>query len=71
VGNSTASQQSIQKGTQATYAFGEIAYDDAFGECRVTSYRSHYSAAAAAIGAKIGLSYLDERNTETGCPRTQ
>jgi len=31
--------KAIQMGTQAIYVFGEIAYDDAFGECRVTRYR--------------------------------
>jgi hypothetical protein len=48
----TADQlKAIQKGTQAIYAFGEIAYDDAFGECRVTRYRFFYSGVGADNGS--------------------
>jgi hypothetical protein len=64
----TADQlQAIQKGRQAIYAFGEIAYEDAFGECRMTRYRFFYSGVGADIGSKVGLSYLDEGNTEVQC----
>ena len=64
----TADQlQAIQKGRQAIYAFGEIAYEDAFGECRMTRYRFFYSGGGADIGSKVGLSYLDEGNTEVQC----
>ena len=68
----TADQlKAIQKGTQAIYAFGEIAYDDAFGECRVTRYRFFYTGAGADVGSKIGLAYLDEGNAEVPCARTK
>jgi hypothetical protein len=60
--------KAIQKGTQAIYAFGEIAYTDAFGECRVTRYKFYYLGAGAEIGSKVGLSYLDEGNAEVRCP---
>jgi hypothetical protein len=66
----TADQlQAIQKGTQAIYAFGEIAYDDAFG--RVTRYRFFYSGAGADNGSKVGLAYLDEGNTEAPCGKAK
>ena len=48
----------IQKGTQAIYAFGEIAYTDAFGECRLTRHRLYYYAAGSNIGSNVGLTYL-------------
>lgn len=68
----TADQlKAIQKGTQAIYVFGEIAYDDAFGECRVTRYRFFYSGAGADNGSKVGLAYLDEGNSEVPCARTK
>ena len=64
----TADQlKAIQKGTQAIYAFGAIAYDDAFGECRVTRYRFFYTGSGADNGSKVGLAYLDEGNTEVPC----
>jgi hypothetical protein len=68
----TADQlKTIQKGTQAIYVIGEIAYDDAFGECRVTRYRFFYTGAGADIGSKVGLAYLDEGNTEVPCTKTR
>ncbi len=60
--------KAIQKGTQAIYAYGEIAYVDAFGECRATRYRFYYTGSGAEIGSKVGLSYMDEGNTEIPCP---
>jgi hypothetical protein len=63
--------KAIQKGTQAIYAFGEISYVDAFGECRITRYRFYYSGAGADIGSRAGLTYLDEGNTEVQCPKTK
>jgi hypothetical protein len=59
----------IQKGTQAIYAFGEIAYTDAFGECRMTRYRLYYYGAGSNMGSNVGLTYLDEGNTEVPCHR--
>jgi hypothetical protein len=61
----------IQKGTQAIYAFGEISYVDAFGECRMTMYRFYYTGAGADAGSRVGLTYLDEGNTEVTCPKTK
>jgi hypothetical protein len=58
----------IQKGKQAIYVFGNIAYADAFDECRVTQYRFYYTGAGSDVGAKVGLTYLDEGNTEVPCP---
>jgi hypothetical protein len=60
--------RAIQKGTQAIYAVGEISYTDAFNECRVTRYRFYYQGAGGDIGAKIGLTYLDEGTSESPCP---
>jgi hypothetical protein len=59
--------KAIQKGSQAVYAIGEVAYEDAFGECRMTRYRFFYSGAGADNGSRIGLAYLDEGNTEVPC----
>jgi hypothetical protein len=68
----TADQlKAIQKGTQAIYAEGEIAYTDAFGECRMTRYKFYYLGAGADIGSKVNLSYLDEGNAEVRCPKTK
>jgi hypothetical protein len=61
----------IQKGTQAIYAFGEIAYMDAFDDCRMTRYKFYYTGAGADIGSRISLTYLDEGNTEVPCPKTK
>jgi hypothetical protein len=64
----TADQlKAIQKGTQAIYAFGEIAYEDAFGECRMTRYRFYYTGAGAENGGRVDLAYLDEGNAELPC----
>jgi hypothetical protein len=63
--------KAIQKGTQAIYAFGEISYVDAFGECRITKYRFYYTGAGADVGSKVGLTYLDEGNTEVTCLKTK
>ncbi len=60
--------KAIQKGTQAVYAYGVIAYADAFGECRLTRYQFYYTGSGGDNGSKIGLSYLDEGNTESPCP---
>lgn len=66
----TADQlKAIQKGTQAIYVFGEIAYTDAFGECRMTRYRLYYTGAGTDVGSRVGLTYLDEGNTEVPCRR--
>jgi hypothetical protein len=59
----------IQKGKQAIYVFGNIAYADAFDECRITQYRFYYTGSGGDIGSKVGLTYLDESNTEAPCPR--
>lgn len=67
----TEQLKGIQKGTQAIYAFGEIAYEDAFSECRLTRYRFYYASGTPDLGAKIDLSYLDEGNMETSCPGPQ
>ena len=65
----TADQlRAVQKGTQAIYAVGEISYEDAFGECRMTRYRFFYSGTGTDNGNKVSLSYLDEGNTEFPCP---
>jgi hypothetical protein len=63
--------KSIQKGTQAIYAFGEVSYVDAFGECRMTRYRFYYTGAGADVGNRVGMTYLDEGNTEVPCPTAQ
>jgi hypothetical protein len=63
--------KSIQKGTQAIYAFGEVSYVDAFGECRMTQYKFYYTGTGADVGNRVGMTYLDEGNTEVPCPRTQ
>jgi hypothetical protein len=60
--------KSIQKGTQAIYAFGEISYVDAFDECRITRYRFYYSGLGGEVGSRVALTYLDEGNTELPCP---
>ncbi len=66
----TADQlKAVQKGTQAIYVFGDIAYTDAFGECRMTQYRLYYTGAGTDIGSRVGLTYLDEGNTEVPCRR--
>jgi hypothetical protein len=68
----TADQlKAIQKGTQAIYAFGAISYVDAFGECRMTKYKFYYTGAGVDIGSRVGLTYLDEGNTEVPCPQTK
>jgi hypothetical protein len=59
--------KAIQKGTQAIYAIGLLAYTDAFGDCRMTRYRLFYTGSGAEPGSKIGLSYLDEGSTEVPC----
>ena len=65
----TADQlKAIQKGTQAIYTFGEIAYSDAFGECRVTRYRFYYYGTGTDNGGRVGLTYLDEGNSDVPCP---
>jgi hypothetical protein len=61
----------IQKGIQAIYAFGKISYVDAFGECRMTQYKFYYTGAGADIGNRVGMTYLDEGNTEVPCPTAQ
>jgi hypothetical protein len=64
----TADQlRAIQKGTQAVYVFGEIAYADAFGECRITRYRLYYYGTGPENGNRVGLTYLDEGNAEAPC----
>lgn len=64
----TAEQvKALQKGSQAIYATGAIAYEDAFGECRMTRYRFLYSGAAGDAGSKVSLTYLDEGNSEVAC----
>jgi hypothetical protein len=60
--------KAIQKGTQAIYAYGEIVYSDAFNECRLTQYQFYYTGPGGDNGSQIGLSYLDQGNTETPCP---
>jgi len=60
--------KAIQKGTQAIYAYGAIAYTDAFGECRLTQYRFYYTGLGGEDGGRLGLSYMDEGNTEVPCP---
>lgn len=60
--------KAIQKGTQAIYAYGEIAYADAFGECRLTRYQFYYTGSGGDNGSRIGLFYLDQGNTESPCP---
>lgn len=66
----TADQlMAVQKGSQAIYAIGEIAYADAFGECRMTRYRFYYYGTGAVMGSRVGLTYLDEGNAEVPCPR--
>jgi hypothetical protein len=57
----------IKTGAKAIYVFGEIAYADAFGECRLTQYKFFYSGAPGENGSQIDLSYLDEGNTEVPC----
>ena len=57
----------IKAGAKAIYVFGEIAYADAFGECRLTQYKFFYSGAGGENGSQINLSYLDEGNTEVPC----
>jgi hypothetical protein len=65
----TADQlRAIQKGTQAIYAYGMIAYADAFGECRLTRYQFYYTGPGGDPASQIGLSYLDQGNTESPCP---
>jgi hypothetical protein len=64
---STDQLKAIQKGTQAIYALGVLAYTDAFGDCRTTRYRLFYTGAGADIGSKVGLTYLDEGSTEAPC----
>jgi hypothetical protein len=59
----------IQKGKQAIYVFGNIAYADAFDECRLTQYRFYYTGAGGEVGSKVGLTYLDEGNKEIPCPQ--
>jgi len=61
----------IQKGTQALYAYGEIAYVDAFEECRMTAYRFYYTGTGTDVGSRVGLTYLDEGNTEVPCQKTK
>lgn len=64
----TADQlKAIQNGTQAVYAFGEIAYADAFGECRITRYRFYYYGGGTGNGSRVGLTYLGEGNAEVPC----
>ena len=60
--------KAIKKGTQAIHAFGEISYVDAFNARRLTRYRFYYQGVGADIGAKIGLTYHGEGNTEVPCP---
>jgi hypothetical protein len=60
--------KAIQKGDQALYVFGNIAYTDAFGECRITRYRFYYMGSGADIGSRVDLTYLDEGNTDVPCP---
>jgi hypothetical protein len=68
----TADQlKAVQKGTQAIYTFGEIVYADAFGECRTTRYKFYYTGAGADNGSRLGLTYLDEGNTEAPCATTR
>ena len=59
--------KAIEKGSQAIYAIGEVAYEDAFGECRTSRYRFFYSGASVDNGSRTGLAYLDEGNTEVSC----
>lgn len=63
--------KAIQKGSQAIYAFGEISYIDAFEECRITKYKFYYTGAGSDIGSRLGLTYLDEGNTEVPCPKAK
>ena len=63
--------KAIQKGSQAIYAFGEISYIDAFDECRTTRYRFYYTGSGGDIGSRVGLTYLDEGNTEVPCPKSK
>jgi hypothetical protein len=61
--------KAIQKSTQAIYVYGEIAFADAFGECRLTRYQFYYTGPGGGDnGSQIGLSYLDQGNTESPCP---
>jgi hypothetical protein len=60
--------KAIQKGSQAIYVFGDIAYADAFGECRMTRYRFYYVGAGSDDGSHVDLTYLDEGNAEIACP---
>jgi hypothetical protein len=59
--------EAIKKGTQAIYAFGKIAYTDAFGECRETQYKFYYVGAGTDVGGKVTLAYLDEGSAEVLC----
>ena len=63
--------KAIQKGTQAIYVFGDVAYVDAFGECRMTRYRFYYTGAGAENAGKVNLTYLDEGAAEVPCPTTK
>jgi len=63
--------KAIQKGTQAIYVFGDVAYVDGFGECRMTRYRFYYTGAGAENAGKVGLTYLDEGAAEVPCPTTK
>jgi hypothetical protein len=60
--------KAIQKGTQAIYVFGDVAYVDGFGECRMTRYRFYYTGAGAENAGKVNLTYLDEGAAEVPCP---
>jgi hypothetical protein len=61
----------IRRGTQAIYAYGDISYVDAFEECRMTRYKFYYTGSGADVGGKVGLTYLDEGNSEVPCSKGQ
>jgi hypothetical protein len=63
--------KAIQKETQAIYVFGDVAYVDGFGECRMTRYQFYYTGAGAENASKVGLTYLDEGAAEVPCPTSK
>lgn len=52
----------LRNGVAAIYVYGEITYQDAFGQKRTTHYRVMYHRMGGAIGVNTGLNFCNEGN---------
>ena len=68
---STDQLKAIQKGTQAIYTLGVLAYTDAFGDCRMTRYKLFYTGVGGEPAARSVLPISMREVQEVPCPNAK